>query len=193
MSSSPPSSSVTTFTPPSSTLQTPMSSSATREFGPGCNADNCLRAFDRGNGSAFCSVFTLGGPNAPALPTYATQCTGSTSARVSSACTCLNYYGSSTMSFSSMSPSPTTTSRSSSSSSTAVTKFTPLALLNCNSDNCLRAMKREGGVGATAFCSTFTTAVVTNPAALPTYQTQCTKNAISQISSACSCLPKATI
>ncbi|KAG4432343.1 hypothetical protein IFR05_012162, partial [Cadophora sp. M221] len=55
-----------------------------------CAADNCLRAFRRHSGQEFCSIFTLDGTTAPALPTFATQCTGATLDRVSSACTCLN-------------------------------------------------------------------------------------------------------
>ena len=56
-----------------------------------CNADNCLRAFERGNGQAFCSAFTQSVVTDTAgLPSSTTQCTGSTIARVSSACSCLN-------------------------------------------------------------------------------------------------------
>jgi hypothetical protein len=58
----------------------------------------------------------------------------------------------------------------------------------CNQDNCLRTMIREGGAGATTFCSHFTTAVITNPAALPTYASMCTPDAVAGISSACSCI-----
>ncbi|KAH8597664.1 hypothetical protein B0O99DRAFT_684973 [Bisporella sp. PMI_857] len=48
-------------------------------------------------------------------------------------------------------------------------------------------MIREGNVGATPFCRAFTTAVVTNEAALPTYASMCTPAKITGISSACSC------
>ena len=173
-------------TPVSSTIES-STTSTTSQYDPGCNPDNCLRAFDRGNGGAFCSLFTLGGTYA--LPTYATQCGPSTSARVSSACTCLNNNGGPTASFSSTSPSPTPISSTTESSTVSTPSSCPIYLpAGCNRDNCFRAMERQGGVGATAFCATFTTAVVTALSALPTYYTQCTTAPVLQISSACSCL-----
>lgn len=60
--------------------------------------------------------------------------------------------------------------------------------LVCNADSCLRAMEREGGAVVTGFCASFTSATVTESAALPTFATECSTNAVSQISSACSCL-----
>jgi hypothetical protein len=185
-----PTASFSSTSPPPTPISSTMESSTTlttSQYDTGCGSDNCLRAFDRGNGGAFCSLFTLGGTYA--LPTYATQCGPSTSARVSSACTCLNNNGGPTASFSSTSPSPTPISSTTESSTVSTPASCPIYLpAGCNRDNCFRAMERQGGVGATAFCATFTTAVVTALSALPTYYTQCTTAPVLQISSACSCL-----
>ena len=55
-----------------------------------CNADNCLRALRHHNAQEFCNTFTSSmNLETHLLPSYATQCTGSIIARVSSACTCL--------------------------------------------------------------------------------------------------------
>ncbi|CZR55183.1 uncharacterized protein PAC_05069 [Phialocephala subalpina] len=238
----------TTIGTPFSAFQTSTSTYKQREFGPGCLANNCLRALDRYNADAFCSVFTYGGMGASGIPSYASPCTRSSMAQVSSACTCLNYYGntikqvstagtaviltttlwipmisSTIMSSPTIFVSPSSTAISSTvlpgprtsspvSSTAAVALINPLTFststipvlsdsttsrpaagvvpLNeyCYANNCLRAMKREGGVGATAFCASFTTALVTNSAALPTYATQCSTNAIAQMSSACTCI-----
>jgi hypothetical protein len=78
----------------SSSLQLSLSSS---RLGPtSCpqqrwNADNCLRALERGQAQQFCHSFTQRVVTDTAgLPSYTTQCTGSTISRVSSACSCLN-------------------------------------------------------------------------------------------------------
>jgi len=59
--------------------------------------------------------------------------------------------------------------------------------INCNEDNCLRALMHEGKTDATSFCQTFTTATATDLIFLPTYASQCTGETISRMSSACSC------
>lgn len=66
---------------------------------------------------------------------------------------------------------------------------TPFSLnAYCYANNCLLDLRREGGFGATAFYSSFTKSIVTDKAALPTYASQCSTNAISQMSSACTCI-----
>ena len=128
-----------------------------------CNADNCLRAFERGQGQQFCSSFTQSVCTDPAaLPSYATQCTGSSISRVSSACSCLN--------------NPCTTDYSTSSKA---------PVPGCNADNCLRAMERSQ---AQQFCHTFTQSMVTSTSGLPMWASQCTGSTIPRVSSACSCL-----
>jgi hypothetical protein len=64
--------------------------SVSQAYGPGCSLDSCLLAFDRTTGVPFCSSFTQG--LNPAYPSYTTACAGTTLARLSSACTCLNYW-----------------------------------------------------------------------------------------------------
>jgi hypothetical protein len=114
------------------------------------------------------------------------MCGANTSSRVSSACTCLNYHSSST-------PLVCTKKTATQETTNVSPAPTPAPLpLGCNADNCLRAMKREGGDGITAFCTNFTNDVVTASTALPTYATQCTVDSVSQISSACSCLVPGT-
>jgi hypothetical protein len=128
-----------------------------------CNADNCLRALERGQAQQFCHSFTQRVVTDTAgLPSYTTQCTGSTISRVSSACSCLNNacIGTSSATVQSLSP-------------------------GCNADNCLRALERDQ---AQQFCHTFTQSVVTDTAGLPSYTTQCTGSTIARVSSACSCL-----
>jgi len=49
-------------------------------------------------------------------------------------------------------------------------------------------MIREGGRGAATFCGQFTTDVITNPAALPTYASMCSPDPVIGVSSACSCI-----
>jgi hypothetical protein len=135
--------------------------------------------------TAFCGSFTTAViTNSAALPTYATQCVTDAISQISSACSCvaIGSVGS---------DAPTTTSTFNApvtSAAVSTNLFRNPKGLVCNRDNCLRAMVREGGIGATPFCASFTTAVITNPAALPTYATQCVTDAISQISSACSCV-----
>lgn len=128
-----------------------------------CNADNCLRAFERGQGQQFCSTFTQSVVTDTAgLPSYTTMCSGSTISRVSSACSCLNNVCAETPPTASQSRAP-----------------------GCNADNCLRAFERSQGQ---SFCSTFTQSIVTSTDGLPMYATQCTGSAIARVSSACSCL-----
>jgi hypothetical protein len=86
-----------------------------------CNAGNCLRAFERGQGQKFCSTFTQSiVTDTSGLPSYATICTGSTLSRVNSACSCLN-------------------------NARACIEASPTALQSlargCNADNCLRAFE----------------------------------------------------
>lgn len=69
---------------------------------------------------------------------------------------------------------------------TAVLAGVQLDRRACNHDNCLRAFIGSSANAAT-FCPTFTTAVVTAPAGLPAYASQCSFE-ISRVSSACSCL-----
>ncbi|KAE8443241.1 hypothetical protein EG329_002029 [Mollisiaceae sp. DMI_Dod_QoI] len=227
--------SITTVGVPPSAFQTSTTTYKQREFGPGCLANNCLRALDRYNANSFCSVFTLGNIGASSIPGYASPCAGSAMAQVSSACTCLNYFGNTmidmpmtnTTIFSatfwsplsmntgvsssrtsvmpsstaltstivaSSSTSSTTTlntyANTVSGSSTSTQSATTINPLNsfCHSNNYLRALKHQGGAGATTFCAAFTTAMVTNTVALPTYATQCSTNPIAQLSSACSCI-----
>ncbi|KUJ24155.1 uncharacterized protein LY89DRAFT_727190 [Mollisia scopiformis] len=215
--------STTTIPPSPPAFKTSTTTYASREFGPDCLANNCLRALDRYNANAFCSVFTLGNIGITGIPSYATPCSsiGNTMAQVSSACTCLNYYGNS-MGFlppstptgsagtisAAVSSSLTLSISTSMSSSVSLfstvppkatsdhlttTQTKPLATsvpsnAYCYANNCLRALKYEGGLGATAFCSSFTTAAVTNTHLLPTYATQCSTNPIAQMSSACTCI-----
>lgn len=91
--------------------------------GDGCNADNCLRAFEGKKGGdkafAFCQTFTKEIVTATtSLPAFVTQCTGSTIARASSACSCFvkTYKPQSTTSASSTSSTTSTFSTSLSSS-----------------------------------------------------------------------------
>jgi hypothetical protein len=128
-----------------------------------CNEDNCLRAFMRGKGQEFCSSLTKSVVTVTiGLPSYATQCKGSTISRVSSACSCLN------------------------APCVSVTPSHNADLVpDCNADNCLRAFDQRNGQ---AFCSTFTKSVVTETGGLPSYTTQCTGSTIARVSSACSCL-----
>ncbi|KAG9237380.1 hypothetical protein BJ875DRAFT_481402 [Amylocarpus encephaloides] len=73
------------------TLQTSIiTTSPPSIYGPGCNADNCLRAFDRDHGQAFYSGFVDN--VSAAFPAYTSQCSaGNISSEISSACSCLNY------------------------------------------------------------------------------------------------------
>ncbi|KAH6669530.1 hypothetical protein B0J14DRAFT_121586 [Halenospora varia] len=159
-----------TITPPTTTFQTStITAAAQGEYGPGCNADNCLRAFDNGHAQQYCSGYTAGVTGA--YPFYATMCSkGNIASEISSACTCLNY-------------------KSTTSTTSMMTQASHPP--QCHGDNCLRALIREGGAGATPFCSNFLTATVTAVSALPTYASMC-DNKVVQVSSACSCLPFAT-
>src|ERR1700693_3307010 len=86
-----PSSSITSHAPASPSSHRSSSLSASSCSRLKCNADNCLRAFERGQGHRFCSTFTQSLVTKTAgLPSYTTICTGSTMSRVSSACSCLN-------------------------------------------------------------------------------------------------------
>jgi hypothetical protein len=128
-----------------------------------CNADNCLRAFERGQGQRFCSTFTLSVVTETAgLPSYTTMCTGSTISRVSSACSCLN--------------------KACFETSTAPAQ--PVAH-GCHPDSCFQAFVRGK---AQAFCSSFTKSPATCTNGLPSYATQCTGSTLARVSSACSCL-----
>jgi len=136
-----------------------------------CNADNCLRAFERGQGQKFCSTFTQSVVTETAgLPSYTTKCTGSTISRVSSACSCLN-------------------NACTEASSTTIATAVQAPAEGCNADNCLRAFERGEGQ---AFCSIFAQSIVTTTVGLPSYATQCTGSTIARISSACSCLESNT-
>ena len=58
----------------------------------------------------------------------------------------------------------------------------------CNRDNCLRALvDSKVSASASAFCATYTTAVVTATAAIPTYLAGCADSP-TRVSSACSCI-----
>lgn len=71
----------------------PWTTIVTTPLGPGCLADNCLRALSRQGGigaSSFCSFYTMGlGPTT--FPIYATMCGPLTSTSLFSACSCYNY------------------------------------------------------------------------------------------------------
>jgi hypothetical protein len=92
-----------------------------------CSAENCLRAFERGQGQQFCSTFTQSVVTEFAgLPSYTTKCTGSIISKVSSACSCLN---------------KACTEASSKTIATAVQAPAEAS----NADNCLRAFERGEG------------------------------------------------
>jgi hypothetical protein len=159
------SSSIVSLPPTSPSLSPSNSSSASPCPRSRCNADNCLRAFERGQGQQFCSTFTQSiVTDTSSLPSYITMCAGSAISRVSSACSCLN-----------------NASACIETSSAAVQSLAR----GCNADNCLRAFERGEGQ---AFCSSFTQSIVTSIDGLPSYRTQCTGSTIARVSSACYCL-----
>jgi hypothetical protein len=178
--------------------------------GADCNEDNCLRAMIREGGvgaTPFCHQFTSAVvTDTAALPTYASMCTPDAVSGVSSACSCLvsglatttptsqsTITGALLASSASSTSSPfqlvSAISRANLSVAAAAPTYEPRP--GCNEDNCLRAMIREGNIDATPFCQTFTTAVITDTSALPTYASMCTPDPISGISSACSCYASA--
>lgn len=64
--------------------------------------------------------------------------------------------------------------------------------LVCNRDNCLRNLvDARYSAKASAFCSTYTTATITAPTAIPTYLAGCAGSP-SRVSSACACVVTAT-
>lgn len=171
-----------------------------------CHEDNCLRAMIREGGDGatpFCQQFTTAIITAQAsLPTYASMCTPDAVSGISSACSCLVKGLSTTTPTSqqtvvasasdSTQPGSSTSIQSTlnvptSNLSAAVASPTYQPRPGCNEDNCLRAVIREGGINATTFCQEFTTAVITDTLALPTYASMCTPDPISGVSSACSC------
>jgi hypothetical protein len=71
--------------------------------------------------------------------------------------------------------------RSSSSSSSR-------AQITCRADNCLRNLQNtRSSSSVSAFCATYTTALKTDPAAIPTYLGNCGGNP-SRVGAACSCI-----
>jgi len=184
--------------------------SAVAQIPIGCKEDNCLRAMIREGNidlTPFCRLFTTATVNdLAALPTYASMCKPNAVSGISSACSCLvpktamiNVNGTQTSA-------PLNITTATVLTTTTVTLLTTLVTttvtsdpvispvpVGCAEDNCLRAMIREGNLDATPFCQTFTTAVISDTAVLPTYASMCTPNAVSGISSACSCfVPKPT-
>ncbi|KAH8820617.1 acid phosphatase [Xylogone sp. PMI_703] len=78
------------------------------------------------------------------------------------------------------------------SSATTFVTTTTAAPLHCSSNNCLRNLKdARYSSSASAFCSTYTKSVNTEPTAIPTYLGNCHASP-SAVSSACSCLLAAT-
>ena len=69
---------------------------------------------------------------------------------------------------------------------------------SCNADNCLRAMRANSIPGrleeSQEFCAGYTANLITEVSVLPDYAASaCTGDAISRVSSACSCLPTPTL
>lgn len=165
----------------------------------GCHEGNCLRAMIREGGidaTGFCQAFTTAMVSDPAaLPTYASMCVPNAISGISSACSCFvprpTGFSNGTTATQSILPSNSTASQTAPPAEEPTSSNSApdieAANLACNEDNCLRAMIREGNVDATPFCQTFTTAVITNEAALPMYASMCTPARIAGISSACSC------
>lgn len=118
---------------------------------------------------SFCSGFTVATYTAMTdLPAYAIRaCSTSIPEQISSICSCAYPAKiAATSTNTPISPAPS----------------------GCHEDNCLRAMIREGGIGARPFCRSFTAGIITNTAVLPTYASMCSPDPVSGISSACSCL-----
>jgi hypothetical protein len=154
-----------------------------------CNADNCLRQIQNSRVSfsarQFCMTYTITvNTDTAAIPTYLGNCRQDP-ARVSLACSCLVAAAtttstttsttttapstSTTLSTTTISTSTTTltTTRSSSSSSSR-------AQTTCRADNCLRNLQNtRSSSSVSAFCATYTAALMTDPAAIPTYLGNC--------------------
>jgi hypothetical protein len=147
-----------------------------------CQPNNCFREISDVRFSSlavnFCATYTTAVVTDPsAIPTYLENCSASPSA-VGSACPCLITPATSNVCTLTSTQTPTPTS----------TPVPTNAPLDCQPDNCLREItdNRFSSL-AINFCSTYTTAEVTEPGAIPAYLGNCAGNP-SAVSSTCSCL-----
>jgi hypothetical protein len=136
-----------------------------------CNADNCLRQIQNSRVSfsarQFCMTYTITvNTDTAAIPTYLGNCRQDP-ARVSLACSCLVAAATTSPTTTSTTTTTPTTTRSSSSSSGR-------AQTTCRADNCLRNLQNtRSSSSVSAFCATYTAALMTDPAAIPTYLGNC--------------------
>ncbi|CZR56894.1 uncharacterized protein PAC_06783 [Phialocephala subalpina] len=159
-----PSTSITSSTLFTSTTKPATSTSIAKPLK--CNKDNCLLAIQHASATAFCAAYQAGIPTP--TPTAIAKGCQTLSSRISSGCACLGTATVSTLASStssiiltSSSSSTKVSSTSNHISSTSIVTSSPKAL-NCNMNNCLRAVEKST---ATDFCSAYVTGA---PVAVPT-------------------------